>query len=136
MPGKETLERQFIQVGRIEGQVARLRKGKRDRKRTKAVLPIRVWTTNPSGGTQSHLAHTLDITAHGVRLGGFRGAVTAGEAIEIQHHHKRARFRVVWLTGVPNSQEKQIGAECLEANTTIWQVEFPNEDDLYDSKNV
>ena len=113
--------------------MARLRKGKRDRKRTKAVLPIRVWTTNPSGGTQSHLAHTLDITDHGVRLGGFRGAVTAGEAIEIQHHHKKAKFRVVWLRGVPNSQEKQIGAECLEANTTIWQVELPDEDDLYDS---
>ena len=47
-------------------------------------------------------------------MGGFRGAVTAGETIEIQHHHKKAKFRVVWLRGVPNSQEKQI------------------EDDLYD----
>src|ERR1017187_3242639 len=44
----------------------RFRKGKRRSKRIKSVLPVRLWI---AGSKDSHLAHTLDVSNHGVQLG-------------------------------------------------------------------
>ena len=89
----------------------RFRIGKRLSKRTKSVVPVRLWI---AGSEDSHLAHTLDVSNHGVKLGGCRGEMKVGDKIEIQYRQKRAQFRVAWITARTDSLEKQIGAECLE----------------------
>jgi hypothetical protein len=105
--------------------MAQLLIGKRRQKRTKMVVPIRVWAKNANGVLESHLAHTLDVSDHGVKLGGFTGELTADQVIEIQYHHKRSRFRIVWVKTREGSTEKEIGAECSEPDKRIWGVEFP-----------
>ena len=89
----------------------RFRVGKRRSKRIKSVVPVRLWI---AGSKDSHLAHTLDVSEHGVRLGGFRGEVKIGDKIEIEYHYKKGQFRVAWITAREGSSEKQIGAECME----------------------
>jgi hypothetical protein len=58
----------------------RFRTGKRRSKRTKSVVPVRLWI---AGSKDSHLAHTLDISNHGVKLGGYRGEMKVGDEIVI-----------------------------------------------------
>ena len=89
-------------------------------KRTKSVVPTRLWI---AGSRESHLAHTLDVSEHGVRLGGFRGELKVGDKIEIEYQHKKAQFRVAWIAAREGSSEKQIGVECLEPGKQVWGVE-------------
>jgi hypothetical protein len=109
----------------------RFRKGKRQSKRTKSVVPVRLWI---AGSKDSHLAHTLDISNHGVKLGGCRGEMKVGDKIEIQYRHKQAQFRVAWITAHEGSSEKQIGAECLEPGKQVWGAQFPQQADEYEEK--
>jgi hypothetical protein len=109
----------------------RSRTAQRKSKRTKAVVPVRLWI---GGSKDSHLAHTLDVSHHGVRLGGCRGEIKVGDKIELQYHHKRAQFRVAWITASEGSSEKQIGAECLEPGKRVWGAQFPQQADAYEEK--
>ena len=106
--------------------------GKRKKQRTKMVVPIRVRLTGAKDSHAPQMAHTLDATENGVRLAGFRGELNIGDAIEIQHQHKRAMFRVVWVKVLEKSSEKQVGAECTEPDKDIWAVEFPQKPDEYE----
>src|SRR5579864_8936127 len=100
----------------------RFRTGRRRSKRTISVVPVRLWI---AGSKDSHLAHTLDVSNHGVKLGGCRGEVRVGDKIEIQYHHTRAQFRVAWITASKVSSGMQIGAECLEPGKQVWGAQFP-----------
>ena len=105
----------------------RSRIAKRQSKRTKAVVPVRLWV---AGSKDSHLAHTLDLSNHGVRLGGCRAEMKVGDKVEIQYRQKNAQFRIVWITAGRGS-ERQIGAECLEPGKQVWGEHFSEEADEY-----
>jgi hypothetical protein len=94
---------------------------KRYAKRTKAVVPVRLWM---AGSKDIHLAHTLDVSKQGVRLGGYRGDMKVGDKIEIQYHRNQAQFRIAWITAPEGSSDKQIGAECLEPGKQLWGSQF------------
>ncbi|MGA2336551.1 MAG: hypothetical protein WA383_05210 [Terriglobales bacterium] len=111
--------------------MARFRAGKRRSKRIKSVLPVRLWF---AGSKESHLAHTLDVSSHGVQLGGYRGEMKVGDEIVIQYRHAQAQFRVTWIAAREGSSEKQIGAECMEPGKQIWGAEFPQQNDEYEEK--
>jgi hypothetical protein len=109
----------------------RSRTGKRRSKRSKAVLPVRLLI---AGSEDIHLAHTLDVSNHGVQLGGYRGEMKVGDEIVIQYHRKQAQFRVAWITARENSAEKQIGAECLEPGKHLWGAPSLQQADEYEEK--
>jgi hypothetical protein len=111
--------------------MSRFRIGKRQSKRTKSVVPVRVWI---AGSKDSHLAHTLDVSNHGVKLGGWQGEMKVGDEIVIQYYQTHAQFRVAWITGREGSSEKQIGAECLEPKKQLWGAPFPQGVDEYEEK--
>jgi hypothetical protein len=104
---------------------------KRHSQRTKAVVPVRVWIT---GTKDIHLAHTLDVSRQGVRLGGYRGDMKVGDKIEIQYRHNQAQFKIAWITASKGSSEKQVGAECLEPGKQVWGAQFPQQADQYEQK--
>ena len=104
---------------------------KRHSKRTKAVVPVRLWI---AGTKDIHVAHTLDVSRQGVRLGGCRGDLKVGDRIEIQYHQNQAQFRIAWITASKGSLEKQIGAECLEPGKQVWGAQFPQQADQYEQK--
>jgi hypothetical protein len=101
--------------------MSRFRTGKRQSTRTKSVVPVRVWI---AGSKDSNLAHTLDVSNHGVKLGGWRGEMKVGDEIVIQYHQTHAQFRVAWITACEGSSEKQVGAECLEPKKQLWGAPF------------
>ena len=97
--------------------------------RTKAVVPVQFWI---AGSPEGHLAHTLDLTNDGVRLGGFHAELKVGDKIEIQYRKKRALFQVSWITNREGSVEKHLGAKCLESGKQVWGEQFPHKQDEYE----
>jgi hypothetical protein len=88
----------------------RFRTGKRRSKRIISVEPVRLWMT---GSERSHLAHTLDVSNHGVKVGGCQGEFKVGDQIEILFRQKHTQARVAWIIACEGSSEKRIGAEFL-----------------------
>jgi hypothetical protein len=79
---------------------------------------------------------TLDVSNHGVKLGGSRGEMRVGDKIEIRYLHKQAQFRVAWVFSHKGSLEKQIGAECLEPEKQVWGAPLPKQVDEYEEKTA
>jgi hypothetical protein len=114
--------------------MSRFRIGKRQSKRTKSVVPVRVWI---AWGKDSHLAHTLVVSNHEVKLSGCQGEMKVGDKIEIQYQHKHAQFQVSWIISRKgsSSSQKEIGAECLEPEKQVWGTDFPRQVDEYEEKD-
>ena len=62
--------------------------------RRRVVLAVTVFRRN---GEERQLAHTLDITELGMRLGGLTSTVEPGETIEVQRGALKAKFQVIWM---------------------------------------
>jgi TonB family protein len=89
------------------------------------VLPLRVWVGEPadeSAGLQ--LAHTVDISPIGGRLGGLRTELLPGQTITLQRGQSKASFRVIWNRHL-GPGENQAGIEALESESNIWGVDLP-----------
>lgn len=98
--------------------------GNRRIARTKMVLPVRVSGVDSAGKPYNYLAHTLDITLKGARLGGVRTLLALGDSVEVQCRHRKARFRVAWVGRPGHSSEHQIGIEALEPDKPIWGLDL------------
>ena len=83
------------------------------------VLPVRI--SGLEGERFHELAHTLDVSRNGVRLGGVRRKMPVGALIEIQYRHRKSRFRVVWVKPLSSNREFQMGLQCVEREKEIWE---------------
>lgn len=101
--------------------------GNRRHKRIKMVLPLRVWAKDSSDHPFHELAHTLDITPRGAKLGAIHRALKPGDKIMVQYRQRKIAFRVVWSKQLESSNEFQVGIEAIEAGET-WGLEL-NESD-------
>ena len=109
--------------------------GNRKKLRLKMVLPVRIWGTDVDGKPFSQLAHTLDITSSGARVGGMRVLLNARDVVWLQCRHRKAQFRIVWTGRPGGSREHQVGIECIEEMRNIWglELEAETETDQYES---
>ena len=93
--------------------------------RTKMVLPLRVWTDEQADDvTALQLAHTIDISPIGGRLGGLRSELFPGQTVMLQRGDSRAPFRVIWTKSLA-THEHQAGIEAVDNGKEIWGVELP-----------
>jgi len=94
---------------------------KRKSPRRKMVLPVKV-----SVDVVTHLAHTIDITQNGARLGALRTELLPGSHVILQRGSKRAKFRIAWIKQLaPN--EMQAGLESLQPQSNFWGVDLSDE---------
>jgi hypothetical protein len=96
-------------------------------KRIKMVLPLRFWPDDEN--TQNlgpQLAHTVDISPIGGRLGGLRVALLPGQTILLERGQTKSRFRVVWTRQL-GPGETQAGIESVAFEKTVWGVELPDQ---------
>ena len=91
---------------------------KRKSPRRKMVLPVKV-----SIDSVTHLAHTIDITDVGARLGALRTQIQPGTIISLQRGSKKAKFRVEWIREL-TSNELQAGIESVEPQNNFWGVDL------------
>lgn len=93
---------------------------KRNRNRTKAVLPVRVRGTDAAGKVFEELAHTLDVTPNGARLGAIRRELNLLDEVVIQFRQRRIAFRVIWVKKMKGTSEFQVGLEALVQEREPW----------------
>jgi hypothetical protein len=94
---------------------------KRTSPRRKMVLPVKV-----SVDKITHLAHTVDITTTGARLGALRTQLQPGMTIGLQRGANKAEFRVEWVRQLgPN--ELQAGIESLAPQNNFWGVDLSDD---------
>jgi hypothetical protein len=97
---------------------------KRRGSRTKAVLPVRIKGKDSNGKAFEELAHTLDVTATGVRLGSVRRELSVGDEVTILFRQRRMQFRVVWAKKMNGTSEFQVGLQALTQEKEAWGVNF------------
>lgn len=88
------------------------------------VLPLQVWTNEPADDAEPQVAHTIDISVAGGRLGGLRTRLEPGQTVLLQRGQQRAPFRVVWNRELSPS-ENQAGVEALDLEQNVWGVDLP-----------
>ncbi len=89
-------------------------------KRTKAVLPVKIKGTDSTGNAFEELAHTLDVTTVGARLGSIRHELNLLEQITVFHRQRKMQFRVVWIKKMKGTSEFQIGLQAVTQEKEAW----------------
>lgn len=101
--------------------------GKRRHHRVKSVLPVRVFGMDSLGKPFAEVAHTLDVSHSGVRLGGFSAFPEVGSVLSLQCHHRKAQFTVAWVGRPGSNRNQQIGLKSLEPERDIFGVRLKDE---------
>jgi hypothetical protein len=96
------------------------KKNRRQQDRTQAVLPVRVRGTDICGLPFEALAHTLDLTSTGARLGAIRHEVKALDTLTILYHQRRKDFVVVWTKQLEGKGEYQVGLQAVAQEREPW----------------
>ena len=96
----------------------------RQGKRTKAVLPVRIKGLDSEGNAFEELAHTLDVTSAGVRLGAIRRDLNISEEVTLFFRQRKLQFRVVWTKKMKGSSEYQVGLQAVGQEREPWGLNF------------
>jgi hypothetical protein len=98
---------------------------KRRGNRAKAVLPVRVKGTDSSGNAFDEIAHTLDVTPSGVRLGSIRRVLKVLDEISVFYRQRKMQFRVVWTKQLQGTSEFQVGLQAVTQEREIFGISLP-----------
>jgi putative methionine-R-sulfoxide reductase with GAF domain len=80
------------------------------------LLPIRILGQDASGNAFSQLAHTLDFSRRGARLGGVQASLKADDEITVEYKRNRGRFIVRWVL----AERNEAGIEALDREKPIF----------------
>ena len=95
-------------------QATGVKTDRRRQGRIVAVLPVRVRGVDAAGVSFEELAHTLDLTATGVRLGAIRRTLRVLDTLTILYRQRRIEFTIVWTKLLNREGEYQIGLRASE----------------------
>jgi hypothetical protein len=101
-------------------QATNAKTNRRRQDRIQAVLPVRVRGTDASGQSFEILAHTLDLTANGARLGSIRHQLKALDTLTILYRQRRMEFTVVWTRLLDGRSEYQVGLQAFSQEKEGW----------------
>ena len=93
------------------------------------VLPVRILGKDDGGKQLNELAHTLDITPYGARLGAIRQKLNVGEKVVLQYRQRRIQFKVVWILPMEGTREYQVGLQTITTHGDNWGLELINASD-------
>ena len=99
--------------------------GKRRGGRTKAVLPVRIKGKDSAGKAFDELAHTLDVTPSGARLGSVRRELQLLDEITVFYRQRKLQFRVVWTKQMKGTSEFQVGLQAMMQDKEAWGLALP-----------
>ena len=99
---------------------------RRRQDRIQAVLPVRVRGVDNAGVSFEGLAHTLDLTPTGVRLGAIRRQLRALDTLTIFYHQRRMDFKVVWTKLLDGTKEYQVGLKAFSQEKEAWGLSLFN----------
>lgn len=92
----------------------------RRRTRTKAVLPVKIKGIDKNGKAFEELAHTLDVTAVGARLGAIHHELNVQDEITVFFRQRKLQFRVMWIKKMQGTSEFQVGLQAVAQDKEAW----------------
>ena len=95
----------------------------RKRDRIRAVLPVKIWGRDAAGESFEGLAHTLDITPQGGRLGAIHHSLKPLDQLTVQYRQHKMEFRVVWIKRLDKGSEYQIGLQSMTPDREAWGLQ-------------
>jgi hypothetical protein len=104
----------------------RVEVNRRRQSRTQAVLPVRVRGTNASGVLFEGLAHTLDLTSTGARLGAIRHKLQVLDTLVVLYRQRRIEFTIVWSKLLDGQHEYQVGLQTVAQQSDPWGLSLSN----------
>jgi hypothetical protein len=113
-------------ISRIKTQAMIAKANRRQQDRMQAVLPVRVRGTDTAGVAFEGLAHTLDLTPFGARLGAIRHELKALDTLIIFYRQRRMEFSVVWTKLLAGTGEYQVGLQALSHAKEAWLLSLFN----------
>ncbi len=97
---------------------------KEARRERRLPIAVRVRVFADIESTESHPCCTYEISTIGARLVAPSGVSSVGQIVFLQRHSRRAKYKVVWI-GKPDTRHAgQVGVECMEPNSVIWETEI------------
>jgi len=72
------------------------------------------------------MAHTLDLTATGVRLGSIRHQLKALDTLTILYRQRKMEFTVVWTKLLDAKGEYQVGLQAFSQEKEGWGMSLFN----------
>jgi hypothetical protein len=97
---------------------------RRRQDRIPAVLPVRVRGTDAAGVSFDELAHTLDVTPTGARLGAIRRQLKVLDTLVVLYRQRRMEFTVVWTKLLDVRGEYQVGLQAFSQQKEPWGMSF------------
>jgi hypothetical protein len=107
-------------------QSTRVEANRRRQDRTQAVLPVRVRGTDASGAFFETLAHTLDLTSTGARLGAIRHELKALDTLVVLYRQRRIEFTIIWWKLLDGHCEYQVGLQAIAQQSDPWGLSLSN----------
>jgi hypothetical protein len=99
---------------------------RRQNDRMPAVVPVRVRGTDTAGVSFDDLAHTLDVTPTGVRLGAIRHQLKTLDTLTVFYRQRRMEFRVIWTKPLQGTTECQVGLQAMTQGREDWATNLFN----------
>lgn len=99
---------------------------RRRQPRTQAVLPVRVRGTDASGVLFEGLAHTLDLTPTGAKLGAMRHPMKALDTLVVLYRQRRIEFTIIWSKLLDGACEYQVGLQTIAQQSDPWGLGVSN----------
>ena len=81
---------------------------------------MRVRGKDASGAPFEGLAHTLDLTPSGARLGAIRHPLKALDKLVVLFRQRRVEFTVVWTKKLDAQAEYQVGLQMVAEEIDPW----------------
>jgi hypothetical protein len=100
-------------------------KNQRKGSRQKAVLAVRLKGKDSSGASFEELAHTLDVTPIGIRLGAVRRELNLHDEVTVFYRQRKLQFRVMWIKRLKGTSEFQVGLKSLMQDGEAWGASAP-----------
>jgi len=104
----------------------------RSDKRIHAAVPIRVTYWDKDMKPRLAMACTYDISPHGARVTASPGMAGVGEILAVEQGRNKACCRVVWVGDDTTKRRGQMGIQCIDPESTLWENELRYMQDQYD----
>ena len=99
---------------------------RRRQARMQAVLPVRVRGTDDSGVLFEGLAHTLDLTPTGAKLGAIRHKLKVLDTLVVLYRQRRIEFTIIWSKLLDGQCEYQVGLQAIAQQSDPWGLSLSN----------
>jgi len=100
-----------------------VKKDNRTENRHKGVFAIRVCGRDVSGKFFEELAHTLDLSCNGARIGAIHFEMEENDRVTVQYRTQKIEYRVAWVKQLNGTNEYQIGVRAIRQDQDPWNLQ-------------